>query len=121
MATIWTEPLEEKDKPAVKFTRGIHTPIARSKSYDYRYLDIEKLSLKERIEVVNLYIPIFDVILKTIKFGQSGRGYEKNIQLGSVPSKYLFQIAETKGAVVIGKYPQPEEIPEALRNKIWDK
>lgn len=120
VATIWTEPREENDKPAVKFTRAIHTPIVKSKSYDYRYVEIEPtLSLRERIEIVNLYIPVLDRLLKGVKFSEKGRSYESLIQDGGVPEKYLFELSDIKTAIIIGKFPKPEELPETLKNKIW--
>lgn len=120
VATIWTEPLEENGKPAVKFTTAIHTPIVKSKSYDYRYVEIEPtLSIKERIEIVNLYIPIFDKLLKRAKFSGKGQNYENIIQDGGVPSNYLFELSEIKTAIIIGKFPKPEELPETLKNKVW--
>lgn len=120
VATIWTEPLEENDKPPVEFTTAIHTPIVKSKSYGYRYVEIEPtLSTKERIEIVNLYIPIFDRLLKRAKFRDKGQSYENIIQDGGVPSDYLFELSEIKTAIIIGKFPKPEELPETLKNKVW--
>lgn len=120
VATIWTEPLEENDKPAVKFTTAIHTPIIKSTSYDYRYVEIEATtSVKERIEIVNLYIPILDMLLRNVRFSKKGRGYKNILQSGGVPAKYLFELSEIKTAVVIGKLPKPEELPETLKNKLW--
>jgi hypothetical protein len=122
VATIWTEPLDENDLPAVKFTKGIHIPFVKSKSLDYRYVEIEPtLSIKERIEIVNLYIPIFDKLLKTVKFGKKGQNYEKVLQDGGVPEEYIFELSKMKSAIMIGKSPKPEELPQTLRNRIWQE
>ena len=87
-ATIWTEPLCENDKPSVKFTKAIHTPIVKSKSYEYRYLDIEPtLSIRERIEIVNLYVPVFNRLLRKVSFKGKGRSYEKIMQDSGVPKR----------------------------------
>ena len=119
-ATIWTEPIDENDEPAVKFTKAIHTPIVRSKSYDYRYVEIEPtLPMKERIEIVNLYIPVFDKLLGRVNFKGKGKGYKKIMQDGGVPSEYLFELSKIKASLIIGKFPKPEELPETLRSKIW--
>lgn len=119
-ATIWTEPLDEDDKPAVRFTKAIHTPVVKSKSYDYRYIEIEPtLPLKERIEIVSLYIPVFDKLLKGVSFKKSGKSYEEIMQDGRVPKQYLFEISKIKTAIVIGKFPKPEDLPETLKKKIW--
>lgn len=121
VATIWTEPLQENDKPAAKFTTAIHTPIIKSKSYDYRYVEIEPtLSIKERIEIVNLYLPVLNRLLKNVRFSKKGRSYENILQGGGVPEKYLFELSEIKTAIIVGKFPKPEELPETLKNKLWE-
>ena len=104
----------------MKFTKAIHTPIVKSKSYDYRYAEIEStLSIKERIEFVNLYIPIFDKLLRGVRFEKKGKNYEKIIQDRGVPIEYLFDLSKMKASLIIGKFPRPEELPVPLRNKIW--
>ena len=119
-ATIWTEPLDENGKPAVKFTRAIHTPIVKSKSYDYRYAELEStLSIKERIEIVNLYIPVFDKLLRGVSFKKRGKSYENIMRDGGVPIQYLFELSKMKASLIIGKLPKPEELPETLRDRIW--
>jgi len=119
-ATIWTQSHEENEKAAVKFTKAIHTPIVKSKSYDYRYVDIEPtLSIEERMEIVNLYIPVLDRLLRGTSFKGKGRNYDRIMQDGGVPEEYLFDVAKVKASIVIGRFPKPEELPETLRNKIW--
>jgi len=104
----------------VKFTRAIHTPIVKSKSHDYRYVEIEPtLPIKERIEIVSLYIPVFDRLLKAGNFKRRGKGYEKIMHNGGVPKEYLFDPSKIKTAIIIGKFPKPEALPEALKKKIW--
>lgn len=106
----------------MKFTKAIHSPVVKSKSYGYRYVEIEPtLSIKERIEIVNLYIPIFGKLLKAVEFGKEGRSYEKILQDSGVPEKYLFKLSEIKSAIIIGKFPKPEELPQTLKSKIWQE
>ena len=119
IATIWTEPIDGLDNPAVEFTDFIHTPIVKSRSYDYQYMEIDALSLLERIDIVNLYIPIFDMVLKKSSFKKKGRSYQKILQEGGVPRKYLFELSKIKASIVIGKLPGREEVPESLRKRIW--
>lgn len=119
VATIWTEPIEEDDKPNVAFARAIHTPIVESKSNDFRYLDIEpNLPVEERIILVELYIPLFLRLLKSVKFEEK-QGYEDLIVQGGVPEKYLFNLSKIRSAVIMGRFPKPDDLPLSLREKLW--
>ena len=121
VATIWTEPiLQEDGKPEVAFTTGIHTPIVRSSSLDYRYVEIEPdLSFRERFEIVTLYLPMFERILRGEKFTDAKNGYDKIIVEGGVPGDYIFDLCEIKCAVLIGRFPRPDDLPNLLKEKIW--
>jgi len=68
-----------------------------------------------------LYIPIFDKLLKAAEFGKEGRTYEKILQHSGVPEKYLFELSEIKSAIIIGKFPKPEELPQTLKKKTWQE
>ena len=121
VTTIWTEPiLQEEDKPAVAYTRGIHTPIVRSNTTDYRYVEIEpNMTLRERFEIVTLYLPLFQRIMRDEKFVDLKNGYDKIIVEGEVPEEYVFDLSETKCAIIIGGFPRPDDLPDKLRKKIW--
>lgn len=121
VATIWTETLlQEEGKPEVAFTTGIHTPIVRSSSLDYRYVEIEPtLSLRERVEIVMLYLPIFERMLRGEKFADARNGYDEIMVEGGVPGEYTFDLREIKCAVLIGRFPRPDDLPTLLKEKIW--
>lgn len=120
VVTIWTEPIDDVGKPSVEFTKLVHTPIVKSNSQDYRYLDIEpSLPVIERAEIVTLYIPLFDKALKSVRFQRKQEGYGRIIQDGTIPSKYLLDFSQIKAAIVVGKFPEPQELPKTLRDKIW--
>lgn len=118
--TIWTEPVDDEGKPSVEFTKLVHTPIVKSESYDDRYLEIEPLTYKERVEMVFLYTSLFRRALNSAKFKRKRKNYDNIMQNGGVPNKYLFKLSDVKGAVVIGSsLPKPNELPITLRDKIW--
>lgn len=119
VATVWTAPRKEDSKPNVAFTKAVHTPIVESESYDCRYAEIEpNIPLKEQIEIVALYFPIFLKLLKTTKFGKK-RSYENIIREGGVPQRYLFDLSQIKCAIIIGNFPKPNDLPSVLRDKLW--
>lgn len=104
----------------MEFTKRVHTPIVKSKSYTVRYLDIEPIPNMERFEIVTLYIPNFKKALVSAKFKRKRRGYNNVIQHGGVPKKYLFDLSKVKAAIVVGSsLPKPEELPRTLRDRLW--
>ena len=121
VATIWTEPTEENGKPNVSFVRAIHTPIVDSKSSDFRYLEFEpNIPIEERISIVNLYLPLFLRCWKSVKFSDR-QNYEDLLVEDKVPEKYLFRLSEVKSAVLVGRFPKPDDLPVPLRQKLWSK
>jgi hypothetical protein len=119
VATIWTEPINEENKPVVGFVKLIHTPIVKSKSEDFRYFEFEpNIPVKERIAITDYYLPIFLRFLKSFKFNQK-QDCKDLIIMDKVPKKYLFELADVRSAFLIGHFPKPEELPEALKQKLW--
>jgi hypothetical protein len=119
LATIWTEPVEEEGLPNVGFVPGVHTPIVESKSKELRYVEFDSnISVQQRMEMTDIYIPLFCGALRMVEFGEEQK-YEDLIVNGQVPKKYLFSLDAIKCAVLIGCFPKPDDLPEALRTKLW--
>lgn len=120
VATIWTESVEEDNKPKVNFVRGIHTPIVESKSDAFRYFEFEpNVPVEERIAVANLYIPLFLKLWKSVEFSGKEKSYGNLIVEDKIPEQYLFRFSEIKSSLLIGRFPKPEDLPQALREKLW--
>jgi hypothetical protein len=96
--------------------------MIESNSYEWRYLEIEKgIPHAERIRITATYLPTFDYVLRGNKFSFKRRhDCSKLIQNSAVPTKYLLDLRGVKEAVVIGKMFLPDEIPEVIRNKLWN-
>ena len=116
--TVWPDVEDEDSKPSVEFTPFIHTPIAKSENKEPRYMDWG-LSLAERIEIVNLYAPAFELALASAKFTKRKENYGSEIIQGKVPEKYLMNYPNMKAAFSMGRLPKPEDLPEELRKEIW--
>ena len=67
----------------------------------------------------NLYKWLWDFIIKKDKFNDEGLTYTEILQEDGVPDLYLFDLTDIKGAIIIGREPRPEELPEILKNQIW--
>lgn len=76
------------------------------------------IPLLERIEITLLYLPLFRKLLKETTF-KNRYTYEELIQDDGFPEKYYFRMSDLKFAIVIGRYPEPEEVPTELKNRIW--
>jgi hypothetical protein len=119
VATIWTESIEEDNKPKVNFVRGVHTPIAESKNDDIRYIEFEtNVPVEERFAIANFYMPLFIRCWKSVKFSGAKKGYAHLIVQGAVPPKYVFNLSEIKFSFVIGHLPELEDLPKVLREKL---
>lgn len=119
IGTIWTECIEEDDKPKVNFVRGVHTPIAESNVEELVYVEFDPdVPLNERIDIIYFYLPLFRWCRNSVKFTGPKKAYKNLIVQGKVPKKYLFKLSEIKSAVLIGRFPEPQELPEALKEKL---
>ncbi len=116
--TLWLKVDDEDSKPCVEFTPLFHTPIAKSQENQIRYLDWG-LSILERIEVVNLYAPMFNAALSSAKFVNRQSSYRSRIVEDQVPHKFVVNLSEMKAAMSMGGLPKPEDVPETLRREIW--
>lgn len=119
VATIWTQTNQEENKPKVNFVKGVHTPIVETTNDDFRYFEFEpNLPLKERIEMVNLYLPIFIKCRDSVKFDGEKINYEGLIVEGQVPDGYIFNLGDIKASFIIGDFPKIEQFPEVLQEKL---
>jgi hypothetical protein len=86
---------------------------------EMRFLDWG-LSLVERIEIVNLYAPLFKRALASAKFASRNEGYASKIVNDQVPDEFLMDYSKMKAAFSIGRLPQRSDVPEELRLGIWE-
>jgi hypothetical protein len=120
LLTIWTEPVDEEGKPSVEFTSRVHTPIVKSRTADCRYVEIDPgITLAERIELVNLYAPMFKRVLLGAKFEKKLGGYGPMISDDDIPQEFVFELSSMRAGMVIGPLPRPDDLPIGLRKKMW--
>jgi len=62
---------------------------------------------------------MFEMILRGEKFANAKNGYDKIIVEGEVPGDYIFDLSEIKCAILIGRFPGPDDLPSLLKEKIW--
>jgi hypothetical protein len=56
--------------------------------------------------------------MKSVKFGKK-QGYGNLIVQGKVPRKYFFNLSEIGSAVIMGRFPKPDDLPPNLREQLW--
>lgn len=108
------------EKPNCCFSPGVHTPLVESPTYKYRYLDIKPIPLKERIELVNFYLPAFNVVLSQRKFDfKTVQGYKDLISKDAPPEKYLMKFEDFGVALVFGRMIKEGDVPEGIARNLW--
>ncbi len=108
------------NKPNCCFSRLVHTPLVESKSYDYRYFEVQPIPLTERIEIVNFYLPWFDAVLSQRKFDfKTKQGYRDLISNSGPPNKYIMNLKDIRTAVIIGRMINQDDVPSSMAKTIW--
>jgi len=120
VATIWTDPVLVDERPNCCFSPLVHTPLVESESYEYRYVEIQPLPLTERIEIVNFYLPSFELVLSQRRFDfKTLNGYRDLISNTGPPDKYLMKFEDIRSAIVFGRMIKEDDVPASMAKALW--